>query len=108
MLAAWRDVDPPRSAAMIVIDRFVRSLRTADWYRAAHRFLRYKLAPGFFAIFTVVACAAIVSHVAFYLEDAAGLTCTRTPNAKPLALRTHIRATDVHTRSSLLVIGDSA
>ena len=46
----------------------------------------YKLAPGFFAIFTVVACAAIVCHVAFYLEDAAGLTCTRTPNAKPLAL----------------------
>ena len=86
MLVAWRNVDPPRGAAMTVIDRFVRSLRTAGWYRAAHRFLRYKLAPGFFAIFTVVACAAIVSHVAFYLEDAAGLTCTRTPNAKPLAL----------------------
>jgi hypothetical protein len=86
MLAAWRNVDPPRSAAMTVIDRFVRSPRTAGWYRAAHRFLRYKLAPGFFAIFTVVACAAIVSHVAFYLEDAAGLTCTRTPNTKSLAL----------------------
>lgn len=84
MLAAWRNVDPPRSAAMNVIDRFVRSLRTANWYRAAHRFLRYKLAPAFFAIFTVVACAAIVSHVAFYLEDAAGATCTRTPNAKAL------------------------
>ena len=38
MLAAWRNVDPPRSAAMTVIDRFVRSLRTAGWYRAAHRF----------------------------------------------------------------------
>jgi hypothetical protein len=62
----------------------VRSLRTANWYRAAHRFLRYKLAPAFFAIFTVAACAAIVSHVAFYLEDAAGVACTPTPNAKAL------------------------
>jgi len=84
MLAAWRNVDPPRSSAMNVIDRFVRSLRTANWYRAAHRFLRYKLAPAFFAIFTVAACAAIVSHVAFYLEDAAGVACTPTPNAKAL------------------------
>ena len=84
MLAAWRNVDPPRSSAMNVIDRFVRSLRTANWYRAAHRFLRNKLAPAFFAIFTVAACAAIVSYVAFYLEDAAGVACTPTPNAKAL------------------------
>ena len=86
MLAAWRNQDPPQGAAMKVIDGVVRSLRTANWYRTAHIFLRYKLAPAFFAIFTVAACVAIVSHVAFYLEDAAGLTCARTPNAKALPL----------------------
>ena len=84
MLAAWRNEDPPRNWAAKIIDGLVRRLRTADWYRATHRFLRFQLAPLFFAVVTVVACAVMASHVAFYFEDAAGLTCKPTPNAKPL------------------------
>jgi hypothetical protein len=62
----------------------VRWLRTADCYLAFQRFVRFGLAPALFAIFTVVGSLALLSHVAFYFEDAAGFTCTPTAKAKPL------------------------
>lgn len=84
MLAAWRNEDVQRSRTMKVIDGFVRWLRTADCYLAFQRFVRFGLAPALFAIFTVVGSLALLSHVAFYFEDAAGFTCTPTAKAKPL------------------------
>jgi uncharacterized protein (DUF2235 family) len=84
MLAAWRNINPARNPVIKIMDCFVRWLRTAGWYRAIFRFLKFRVAALFFAIATFLICVATVSHVAFYLEDAAGLTCTRTPNAKAL------------------------
>lgn len=84
MLDAWRRRAPPRSAVTAVLDS-VQRLRTAARYRAFMHTLKYRIAPALFALATIVGVAAFASHLAFYLEDAAGVTCTPSVNATDLA-----------------------
>ena len=83
MLAAWRRTNFPRNWLTSALD-VVQVFRTAAGYRGGLRFLKYRLAPAFFALLTVAIVAAFVSHFAFYLEDAAGLTCRPSANATRL------------------------
>lgn len=83
MLAAWRGISLPQNWLTHALD-VVQVFRTSASYRAALRILKYKLAPIFFAMLTVYLIVAFASHFAFYLEDAAGLTCHPSSNAKRL------------------------
>jgi hypothetical protein len=83
MLAAWQRTNPPRSWLTPVLD-VVQVFRATAGYRKVLRTLKYRLAPIFFALLTVGIVGAFVSHFAFYLEDAAGLTCRPSANATRL------------------------
>jgi hypothetical protein len=74
MLCAWQRKTPPRTWLTRAMD-LVQYFRMATWYRKTLRFLKYRFAPALFALFTVYTLLAFASHFAFYLEDAAGLTC---------------------------------
>jgi uncharacterized protein (DUF2235 family) len=84
MLAAWQHRTQQQNLLKKVLDGFVQGLRTASWYRAFIQFLKYRVAPLLFALATVAIVFAFVSHLIFYFEDAAGLTCTPSPNAELL------------------------
>jgi uncharacterized protein (DUF2235 family) len=89
MLVAWRRQTLQQNGVVALLDSLVQNLRTAAWWRALMHGLKYRIAPLLFAVFTVVGAAALVSHVAFYFEDAAGFTCTPTPGARPLLSGQH-------------------
>src|SRR5215472_11283374 len=86
MLAGWRETTVNRNGFVRVLDELVLGLRKADWYQWIIKSTKYRVAPLFFATFTVLCCAAFASHMAFYFADAAGYTCQRTPNPAPLSL----------------------
>jgi len=86
MLAGWRETTVNRNGFVRVLDELVLGLRKADWYQWIIKSTKYRVAPLFFATFTVLCCAAFASHMAFYFADAAGYTCQPTPNAAPLSL----------------------
>jgi uncharacterized protein (DUF2235 family) len=81
MLAAWQLRTSPRIALIKALDSLVQGLRTARWYQALIKCLKYKIAPPLFALATIAIVFAFISHLTFYFEDAAGLTCTPSPNA---------------------------
>ncbi len=83
MLCAWQRQAPPHTLLTRAMD-LVQYFRTASWYQWILRSLKYRLAPAFFALFTVYALAAFVSHFVFYMEDAAGLTCQTSKDASQL------------------------
>lgn len=85
MLDAWRGTSRPPTSLMNLLD-VVAVFRTAGWYRASLRIIKYRLAPVFFAVLTVYIAVAFLSHFAFYLEDAGGMTC------HPSAHATHLLA----------------
>jgi len=84
MLAAWHRRAPSRHAATAFLDDLIQGLRTAPCYRSILRFLKYNVAPLLYSFATIVFVVAFVSHLAFYFEDAAGLTCMPSPGAEPL------------------------
>jgi hypothetical protein len=84
MLAAWQRRAPPRTRLTTTLDVIVQGLRTAPSYEWCIQRLKYRIAPAFFALLTIYAVGAFVSHLAFYFEDAAGLPCTPSPDAKAL------------------------
>jgi uncharacterized protein (DUF2235 family) len=83
MLAAWRGTNLPRNWLTRILD-VVQVFRTTEWYRTGLLVLKYKLAPIFFALLTVAIIGVFASHFAFYLEDAAGLTCSQSANSTRL------------------------
>lgn len=83
MLAAWKGIDHPENWLTHALD-VVQVFRTTWWYQAGLRTLKYKLAPIFFVVLTVYLVAAFASHFLFYLEDAGGLTCNASSDAKRL------------------------
>jgi hypothetical protein len=83
MLDAWRGTSRPPTSLTRLLDG-VEVFRTTAWYRKLLRIIKYQLAPIFFAVLTVYIAVAFLSHFAFYLEDAGGMTCHPSANAKPL------------------------
>lgn len=84
MIYAWKRAEPPRHPVTVFLDSLVRNLRTASCYRSLLHFLKYRLAPLAFALGTILFVLGFTSHLVFYFEDAAGLTCTPSPAAQPL------------------------
>jgi uncharacterized protein (DUF2235 family) len=81
MLAAWkRQVSTGRLFAEDAIQR----LRTSKLYKLLISSLKYNVAPFLFASLTIVVVSLFVLHLSFYLEDAAGFTCTASPSIKSL------------------------
>ena len=78
MLAAWRGTEIPRNAFKKIIDNLTFALRTAPWYQGTISLLKYQIAPALFAFLTLAGAVALLFHVAFYFEDAAGMTCKPT------------------------------
>ena len=83
MLAAWGRREATQNWLSRALDR-VQVFLTAAWYQRLLRLLKYGIAPLFFAFLTIYIVLSLVSHFAFYLEDAAGLTCRPSPNPRPL------------------------
>jgi hypothetical protein len=83
MLAAWRGTEASESWLTHALD-VVQTFRTAAWYRAALLAIKYKITPVLFALLSVAIVGLLASHLAFYFEDAAGMTCRQSANATPL------------------------
>ena len=88
MLAAWHGKSPPQHWFEPLLDS-VRIFRTARWYQASLRTLKYEVAPAFFAVLTLYIGISFISHFSFYLEDAWGVTCDKSTNAVQLGPGAH-------------------
>jgi len=81
MRTIWRT---PSSAGTTYRSLLYR-LRTSKPYRDALKSLKYRLAPGFFALLFVYLALTLTSHLAFTFADSAGIVCQSSPDAKLIA-----------------------
>ncbi|MET0968423.1 MAG: DUF2235 domain-containing protein [Tardiphaga sp.] len=72
MGAIWH---PTRQSPSGLPTNWIYGLRSDKRYIGFHEGLKHRIAPGFFALLFAYFGAAIVSHVAFNIQDVAGATC---------------------------------
>jgi uncharacterized protein (DUF2235 family) len=77
----WRGVPDPPSG---LPNDFIYWLRSSAGYVAFHQKLKYRWAPGFFALIFVYLGACLASHLLFNVQDVSGLTCVESANTKTL------------------------
>lgn len=107
----WRGVGVTPSG---LPDDFIYRLRSHPTYMALHDRLKRKWAPAFFALLLVYLCASVASHLAFNVQDVAGLACLESANPKGLARGETVaqpiefKTSDLCKATGLLVEGGGA
>jgi uncharacterized protein (DUF2235 family) len=81
MGAIWRNTPSSPSG---LPDNWIYRLRSSERYMAFHEGLKRKVAPGFFALVFAYLGLAIISHLAFNIQDVAGATCQESAELKRL------------------------
>jgi len=79
----WRSVPDPPSG---LPNDFIYWLRSSRGYVAFHENLKYRWAPAFFALMFLYLGLCLASHLAFNVQDVAGLTCTESPASETTKL----------------------
>lgn len=86
----WCDLETGDPAALPALHRAIRALRTAGWYRAGLRALKWTIVPALSALAILYLGLALMNRAAFNIADAAGWICPGTPERELKAVGEHL------------------